>query len=228
VNKMNRVLKRKNIASTIAIYFLVILVLIIFLIPIYWVVVTSLKSGSDVFQYQWFFNPTIKNYKAVINLGDFKNNYMNSLIIASLSTIFSIIIGFPAAYALTRFKIKGKENLAFWILSLRMIPPIVVVIPFFIIYQKLGLYDSLLGMILIYVAFNLPFAIWILRGFIEEIPKEIEEAALVDGCSHKDIIFRVTIPLSIAGIATTAHFGFYLYGMSFYFGFTLKGLKHVQ
>lgn len=224
-DKKRGITRTKNRAKTTVIYLLVILVLLIFFIPIYWMVTTSFKSGVDVFQYSWFFKPTLENYKKVLNLGNFKNNYMNSLIIAILSTLLSIIIGFPAAYALSRFNIKGKDTLAFWVLSLRMIPPIVVAIPFFIIYQKLGLYDTLLGMILIYVAFNLPFAIWILRGFIEEIPREIEEAALVDGCSHKDIIFRVTIPLSLTGISTTATFCFIFIWNEFLLALTLTGVE---
>lgn len=222
--KKKGVPRTKKILSKIAIYFLVILVLLIFFIPIYWILTTSLKSSADVFQYSWFFKPTISNYKEVLNKGNFKHCYMNSSLIAILSTLLSIIIGFPTAYALSRFNIKGKDNLAFWILSLRMIPPIVVALPFFIIYIKLGLYDSLMGMILVYVAFNLPFVIWMLRGFIEEIPKEIEEAALVDGCSHKDIIFRVTLPLSMTGISATATLCFIFIWNEFLFALTLTGV----
>jgi multiple sugar transport system permease protein len=130
----------------------------------------------------------------------------NSVIIAGISTAFSVLLGLLAAYAFSRFKVPGKDDLMFFILSTRMLPPVVVTIPLFLMYSQLRLHDTHLGMILLYTVFNLSFSVWLLKGFIDEIPKEYEEAALVDGYSRLQAFFKVVLPQAATGIAATTVF----------------------
>jgi multiple sugar transport system permease protein len=130
----------------------------------------------------------------------------NSVIIAGISTVASVILGLFAAYAFSRFKVAGKNDLLFFILSTRMLPAVVVTIPLFLMYRQLGLHDRHLGMIILYTVFNLSFSVWLLKGFIDEIPKEYEEAALVDGYTRLQAFFRVVLPQAVSGIAATTVF----------------------
>jgi multiple sugar transport system permease protein len=130
----------------------------------------------------------------------------NSVIIAGISTVASVVLGVFAAYAFSRFKLKGKDDLLFFILSTRMLPAVVVTIPLFLMYRNLGLHDKHLGMIILYTVFNLSFSVWLLKGFIDEIPKEYEEAALVDGYSRMQAFFRIVLPQAVSGIAATTVF----------------------
>jgi multiple sugar transport system permease protein len=139
---------------------------------------------------------------------DYVNRLKNSVIIAGLSTLISVGLGFFAAYAFSRFNIPGKGDLMFFILSTRMLPAVVVTIPLFLMYRQLRLHDTHLGMILLYTVFNLSFAVWLLKGFIDEIPKEYEEAALVDGYSRLQAIRKIVLPQAMTGIAATTVFSF--------------------
>jgi multiple sugar transport system permease protein len=130
----------------------------------------------------------------------------NSVIIAGISTVFSVLLGLLAAYAFSRFRVPGKDDLMFFILSTRMLPAVVVTIPLFLMYSELRLHDTHLGMILLYIVFNLSFSVWLLKGFIDEIPKEYEEAALVDGYSRLQAFFKVVLPQAVTGIAATTVF----------------------
>jgi multiple sugar transport system permease protein len=130
----------------------------------------------------------------------------NSLIIAGFSTIASVVLGLFAAYAFSRFDVPGKGDLLFFILSTRMLPPVVVTIPLFLMYRGLGLHDTHLGMILLYTIFNLSLSVWLLKGFLDEIPREYEEAAMVDGYSRLQAFFKLVLPQALTGIAATAVF----------------------
>jgi multiple sugar transport system permease protein len=130
----------------------------------------------------------------------------NSLIIAGISTIVSVVLGLFAAYAFSRFSIPGKDDLMFFILSTRMLPAVVVTIPLFLMYRQVGLHDSHLGMILLYTVFNLSLAVWLLKGFMDEIPKEYEEAAMIDGYSRFQAFYKIVLPQSVTGIAATTVF----------------------
>jgi len=137
---------------------------------------------------------------------DFAFNLKNSLIIAGASTVLSVILGLFAAYAFSRFDVPGKNDLLFFILSTRMLPAVVVTIPLFLMYRALDLHDTYLGMIMLYTVFNLSFSVWLLKGFIDEIPREYEEAALVDGYSRLQAFFKVVLPQAVTGIAATTVF----------------------
>jgi multiple sugar transport system permease protein len=137
---------------------------------------------------------------------DYVARLRNSLIIAGLSTLLSVVLGVFAAYAFSRFHLPGKDDLLFFILSTRMLPAVVVTIPLFLMYRQLGLHDTHLGMILLYTVFNLSLSVWLLKGFIDEIPREYEEAALVDGYTRLQVFFKIVLPQAMTGIAATTVF----------------------
>ncbi len=160
-------------------------------------------------------NPGNLNYwqKLALNVGqqingpsDYVGRLKNSVIIAGTSTVLSVILGLFAAYAFSRFKVAGKDDLLFFILSTRMLPGVVVTIPLFLLYKQLAWNDTHIGMIVLYTVFNLSFSVWLLKGFIDEIPVEYEEAALVDGYSRLQAFFRIVLPQAVNGIAATTVF----------------------
>lgn len=146
--------------------------------------------------------------QAVIGQSEFTRHLANSVIISTVSTFLSVFFGLLAAYAFSRFRVKGENDLMFFILSTRMLPPVVVTIPIFLMYRSVGLYDTHIGLILLYTAFNLSFAVWLLKGFVDEIPKEYEEAALVDGYTRLQAFRKIVLPQATTGIAATTVFSF--------------------
>ncbi|MGJ5619396.1 carbohydrate ABC transporter permease [Sulfitobacter sp. MF3-043] len=136
------------------------------------------------------------------------DRFMNSLIISIISTVLAVSMGTLTAYGFSRFRVAGEDDWLFFILSTRMLPPVVVAIPMFLMYRVVGLNDTHLGLIILYTAFNLSFAVWIMKGFIDEIPKEYEEAALVDGYTRMQAFFKVVLPEALTGMAATAVFCF--------------------
>ncbi len=146
--------------------------------------------------------------KGNVQWSAYPNRFMNSLIVAITSTVLAVGMGTITAYGFSRFKVKGEADLLFFILSTRMLPPVVVAIPMFLMYRAVGLNDTHWGLILLYTAFNLSFAVWLMKGFIDEIPKEYEEAALVDGYTRMQAFFKIVIPEAATGIAATAVFCF--------------------
>jgi multiple sugar transport system permease protein len=157
----------------------------------------------------------------IVRTGDLPKRYLNSLIICVLSTIITIILGTTAAYGFSRFPVKGKDDWLFFILSTRMLPPVIVAIPVFLMFRNIGLNDSHIGLILLYVAFNVSFAVWVLKGFIDEIPQEYEEAALVDGYSRFQAFRKIVLPQAVTGIAATAVFVFIFAWNEYAFAFML-------
>jgi multiple sugar transport system permease protein len=141
-------------------------------------------------------------------LSAYPNRFLNSLIVAISSTFLAVAMGTITAYGFSRFRIAGEPDLLFFILSTRMLPPVVVAIPMFLMYRQVGLVDTHLGLIILYTAFNLSFSVWLMKGFIDEIPKEYEEAALVDGYTRLQAFLKIVIPESSTGIAATAVFCF--------------------
>lgn len=156
----------------------------------------------------WVERIVARRGQMIIGQSEFLKYLVNSLIISVTSTFLSIVLGVLAAYAFSRFKIRGEADLLFFILSTRMLPPVVVTIPIFLMYRALGLFDTHFGLILLYTAFNLSFAVWLLKGFIDEIPKEYEEAALVDGYTRLQAFRKIVLPQAATGIAATTVFSF--------------------
>lgn len=168
--------------------------------------ITRLQQEAETGQLGLLDRIALNSGQEITGPSDYVNRLKNSLIIAGVSTIFSVVLGFFAAYAFSRFEVPGKDDLMFFILSTRMLPAVVVTIPLFLMYRQLGLHDTHLGMILLYTVFNLSLAVWLLKGFIDEIPTEYEEAALVDGYTRMQAIFKIVLPQAATGIAATAVF----------------------
>lgn len=187
--------------------FLIVFVVFIYLIPIYWIILTSLKSSSDISAQipQFFFRITFENYQKLAE-SQYFSQLRNSIIIGFTSTILAVVIGTLSAYAFSRFKVSGEDDLLFFILSTRMLPPIVIVIPVYLMYTVLRLRDTHFGLILLYTTFNLSFAVWLMKGFIDEIPTEYEDAALVDGYTRFQAFRMIVLPQAATGLAATAVF----------------------
>ncbi len=174
--------------------------------PIAWMVSTAFKHKEDIFSSppKFFFTPTMDNFYHIFTEAPIWHYLQNTIIISVITTIFSIIVGVFAAYALARFRFRGKEDLAFYILSIRMFPPIAAAIPIFVIMKNLGLLDTRVSLIIAYTTFNLPFVVWMLRDFIASLPHELEEAAMVDGKSRMGAFFGVTFPLLMPSLAAVS------------------------
>ncbi|TBD77348.1 carbohydrate ABC transporter permease [Rhizobium ruizarguesonis] len=150
----------------------------------------------------------VRSGRGEVQPSGYPNRFMNSLIVAITSTVLAVGMGTFTAYGFSRFKVKGEADLLFFILSTRMLPPVVVAIPMFLMYRVVGLNDTHWGLIILYTAFNLSFSVWLMKGFIDEIPREYEEAALVDGYTRMEAFFKIVIPEAATGIAATAVFCF--------------------
>ena len=196
--------------------------LIVFLFPIYWLFAMSIKTAEEIFAFPpvwWPSSVRFENYLVLFRDGDAKT-IGNSLIIASVSTVLAMFFGTLCAYSIARFR-TGGDNFAMWVLSNRMLPPIVIVFPIFLLYVKLGWVDTYLGLIVLYTAFNLPYVIWMMRGYIQDIPLELEESALVDGCTRWGVFRKVVLPMARSGIFATAVFTFVFAWNEFLFALVL-------
>lgn len=193
-----------------------------FLFPIYWLVMISFKTADEIYAFPpvwWPASLQFDNYLVLFKDGDAMAVW-NSLVIASASTLLAMVVGTLCAYSLARYK-TGGDHLSNWVLSQRMVPPIAVVFPVFLLYAMLGWIDTYVGMILLYTAFNLPYVIWMMRGYIQDIPKTLEEAALIDGCTRWQVIWKVVLPMSRAGLLATAIFTFIFAWNEFLFALVL-------
>jgi multiple sugar transport system permease protein len=156
----------------------------------------------------WYEKIIYDEGEKIITKSQYLNRFLNSIVIASASTLLALGLGTLAAYGFSRFKMAGKNDWLFFILSTRMLPPVVVAIPIFLMYRKIGIYDTYTGMIFLYTALNLSLEVWLMKGFIDEIPKEYEEAAMVDGYTRFEVFWKIVLPQLPTGIAATAVFAF--------------------
>jgi multiple sugar transport system permease protein len=178
--------------------------------PFYWMVATSLKTQAEALASPpiWVFTPHLDNYVQVLFNRDVLSSLANSLIVAASTTALAVGLGTPAAYALARFEFKGKEDLWFWFITNRMLSPIVVALPIFLMARTLGLIDTRLVLILVYLTFNLPIVVWICTDQFRGVPKDLDEAARLSGASRFTIFWRIALPLAMPGVAVSAIFSF--------------------
>lgn len=203
--------------------------------PFVWILLTSLKEPGDIISVppKFVFTPTFDNYAALVmgeqrgqyssTRPDFPLFFLNSLIISIGAVALSVLAGIPAAYALARFDFPMKNGIGFVLMSFRFVPFIAFVIPLYLLYQRLDLYNTHAGLIFAYQLITLPFTIWMLRSFFQEIPLEIQEAAKIDGCSWLGVLARVILPLSMPGIAVTVILGFMFCWNAFNYPLMLAG-----
>lgn len=198
------------------------LVLVFFLFPIYWLATISFKTPDEIFAYPpvwWPESIQFANYAALFKDND-AATVGNSLFIAGVSTVIAMLLGTMCAYSIARFR-TGGPLFAEWLISNRMIPPIVIVFPVFLLFVALGLVDTYVGLILLYTAFNLPYVVWMMRGYIQDVPVELEEAALVDGLTRWQVFRRVVLPMVRGGLFATAVFTFVFAWNEFIFALVL-------
>jgi multiple sugar transport system permease protein len=212
-----------------------ILLLVWTVFPFVWILLTSLKSPGDIISVPptFVFTPTFDNYAALVmgeqrgqyssTRPDFPLFFLNSMIISIGAVVLSVAAGIPAAYALARFTFPLKDAIGFVLMSFRFVPFIAFVIPLYLLYQRLGLYNTHAGLIFAYQLITLPFTIWMLRSFFMEVPLEIQEAATIDGCSWLGVLVRVILPLSLPGIAVTVILGFMFCWNAFNYPLMLAG-----
>jgi multiple sugar transport system permease protein len=212
-----------------------VLLLVWTVFPFVWILLTSLKSSADIISVppKFVFAPTFDNYAALVigeqrgqyssTRPDFPLFFLNSMIISIGAVALSVLAGIPAAYALARFTFPLKDALGFVLMSFRFVPFIAFVIPLYLLYQRFGLYNTHSGLILAYQLITLPFTIWMLRSFFQEIPLEIQEAAKIDGCSWLGVLTRVILPLSMPGISVTVILGFMFCWNAFNYPLMLAG-----
>jgi multiple sugar transport system permease protein len=193
------------------------------LLPLYWMVITSIKPTSDylVVPPVWFpAEPTLVHYTAALFSYRGLQGLMNSLIIASVSTLCSTVLGTMMAYSLARFN-TGGQHLAFWVLSQRFLPPVAIVLPIFLLFRSWRLYDTHIGLILAYTFMTLPLTVWMMYAYFRQLPKSLEEAALVDGLSRWQAMWLVAVPLAAPGIVAAAVFAFIAVWTEFFFALIL-------
>jgi multiple sugar transport system permease protein len=178
--------------------------------PILVIFATSLRQQVDIFAapLNFLFTPTLENYRAVLEEDKFDRYLANSLFVGIVSTIITLVLGCMAAYGLARFRFKGRSTIAYTTLLLRTVPLAVLAIPVFLIWSEWQLVNSLWGLVLLYVAVNLPFTIWLLYGFVLQVPVELEEAAAIDGCGPLRVFTKVLLPLMAPGLAAASIFTF--------------------
>ncbi|MEO1249249.1 MAG: carbohydrate ABC transporter permease [Pseudomonadota bacterium] len=208
----------------------------IYFFPVLWIILTAFKTRTDALAIppKIFFTPTLDNfigvfYRASITAGvsqetNFGLYFFNSIFIAGTSVLLAVIVGTLAAYAFSRYPLKGNDTYLFIILTTRMMPPIVVLIPIFLMFRVTGLAGSYWGIILLYTAFNIPFSVWLIKSFFDELNPEIEDAARMDGAGERQVFFGLCIPQILAGLAATFVFGLILTWNEFLFALLLTGV----
>jgi ABC-type glycerol-3-phosphate transport system permease component len=193
--------------------------------PIFWMVSTAFKTGNQAFAAKpvLIFTPTLENFAQVLGGSDFGFAVLNSLQVSILSSLLAVLLGSGIAYPLARFPGKRDKSLRTWIISLRIVPPVVTIIPLFLMMRTVGLSGTLTSIIILHTFMNLPLAVWLLQGFYADVPKEIEEAAHIDGLGHVGSFFRIVLPLAMPGVASTALLSFVFSWNEFLFANILAG-----
>jgi multiple sugar transport system permease protein len=194
----------------VLVWLLLALAILYTLFPIVWLIVTSLKTPRDIFALppKIVFTPTLENYRYNFEQNRFGLYFFNSVVISLSAMVISLVVGSLAAYGFLRFRFRGGATLFFLVLATRMAPHVALIVPLFIMLNALGITDTRIGLILVYAALNVPLVMWIMSGFLEELPWELEDAARIDGCSYLGALWRVILPMARAGLAAVAVFTF--------------------
>lgn len=213
--------QKKQIISALQIA-LILIAIFIMLVPILWIFMAAFKNHIDVFQLKLFFAPTLENFPAVFeppySLGE---KLWNSTIVAFFTVTFAIPIATMAAYSFSRFTLRGETAMLVVILATQFVPAVVIILPFFVMFRDLGLLDTRVGLILVNLAIVMPFAIWMIKGFIDGIPMDTEEAAMVDGSSRLQVIRNIVLPMAAPGLLTAGIFCFIIAWNEFLFALIL-------
>ena len=209
-------------------FLVILLTAIIILVPIYWIVSGAFKQQVDIFQLKLLFTPTLDNFKII-----FKSPYnlfdklVNSTLVALSTVMITIPLATLAAYSFSRFRMKAEKVMFVTILATQFVPAVVIVLPFFILFRDIGILDTRLALVLVNLSLIMPFAIWMIKGFIDGIPLDTEEAALVDGSGRIQVVLNVVIPMALPGVITAGIFCFILAWNEFLFALIITTNKAV-
>lgn len=199
-------MKGRSRSSTYIAYAIVILATFVSLFPLYWLFVISTKTPREAFQTppQLIYTPDFSKYIEVWSTGEFQHAFFNSVEVVLIGVSLTLLVATPFAYAMIRFRVRGVRWLRLWLLLAYTTPEFLFVIPMYVAYQQLGLYDTVIGVAIIYQVFAVPFAIWLIQAFLLEVPRELGDSARVDGASEFQTLLRVYVPLAAPGLAATA------------------------
>jgi ABC-type glycerol-3-phosphate transport system permease component len=197
---------RRPRAGTYVAYAIALVATFVSLFPLYWLFVISTKTPREAFQTppQLIYVPDFSKYIQVWNTGDFQSAFFNSIEVVLLGVGLTLLVATPFAYATIRFRVRGIRWLRLWLLIAYTTPEFLFVIPMYVLYQQLGLYDTVIGLMVIYQVFAIPFAVWLIQSFLNEVPRELGDSARVDGASELQTLLRVYLPLAAPGLAATA------------------------
>ncbi|MFC4660659.1 carbohydrate ABC transporter permease [Oceanobacillus aidingensis] len=224
---MNTIKRKKTIYSVLELIGVLLVVTFLFF-PILWILLTAFKSGEDVYSISVIFEPTLDNFRRLFSSAyNFENYYMNSLIVVFFTLIITVPVSILAAYSISRYRIPGKTLLMFAILATQFIPLIVNVIPFFSAFRNWGLLDTTVALIIVNLGHTIPYAIWLIKGFMDSIPKDMEEAGAIDGASRLRIIWNIVLPMAKPGIITATVFCFVVVWNEFMFALILTSQEAV-
>jgi ABC-type glycerol-3-phosphate transport system permease component len=225
---MSASIHTRSFWSKAALYAVLALFLVFFLFPIVWLLLSSIKTHYQtlVIPPKILFKPTFAAYRKIIT-GGMLRSFKNSILIAFVDIVLALLLSIPAAYSLARFKSKLNENIGFWFLSVRMAPAFGVIVPMYIVIRYLKILDTTFAVNVAHLLINLPFAIWLLKGYFEELPAEIEESALIDGANRLQALVRVVLPTSVPMIISVAILTFMFSWNEFLFAFVLTSNRGV-
>ncbi|GAA3349236.1 carbohydrate ABC transporter permease [Amorphoplanes nipponensis] len=194
------------LANTVGVLFAIVM-----FFPVYWVINTAFKPAPEILQFEPTFFPhtfTLDNFKSAFNAPFFQQDLLNGVLVTSGAVLGALLVGFLAALAIARFRFYGRKAIILVVLSVQMVPFVAILIPLFLMLQKADLTNSLLGITLVYIVLILPYTVWTLRGFIQAIPRELDEAALIDGASRFQVFWKIILPLTGPGLVATSVYGF--------------------
>lgn len=183
----------------------------VILVPIYWMMSAAFKDLVDIYAGRWTFAPTLKNFQMIFSPRyAMQEKFLTSLIVAVGTVALAVPLSLLAAYGFSRFRLTGERSMMVMILATQFVPGIVIVLPYFLLFREVGLYDTRLGLVLVNLSVVMPFAVWLIKGFIDRIPTDIDESALVDGATRWQIVVHHILPLAMPGLVTASVFGFIL------------------
>jgi multiple sugar transport system permease protein len=216
---------RRNLVSLILIYAAVLVAVILSIFPIAFLLITSFKPAQLTFAIPpvWIFSPTLQNYFDVFAGGTFSKYFVNSLLVASITTSIALILGSFAGFGFARFKFRGATTLRLASLIPQMLPPITIIVPLYVLFNSMKLIDTIWALVISYLTFSIPLSIWMMTGFFADVPRELEESAMIDGCTRLGALFRVSLPIVAPGLAATAILSFIYCWNEFLYAVILTG-----
>jgi multiple sugar transport system permease protein len=217
----------RRLTTQLIVFLLSLTLAIIIIGPVLWGVLLSLKTRVDALSLPpaLLFRPTLENYKAALIDGPYLRTLLNSIFIASLTSLLSMAFALPTAYAFSRGRFRWQDPLFLGVLTVRMAPPTVIALPFFLIFSRAGLLDTYIPIVLVHTGITMPLAIWILKSFIDEVPVALDEASLLDGDSRQGVLWKQILPACAAGVMVTTGFCFVNSWNEFFLALTLTGYQ---